>query len=201
MTIEEAISAEEAAQIAAYLDVEAPPPGPSAHLILGTNQPIPAELVAERFHRGLAPLIILSGGVNRHTGVVEAEEHRLILLERAVPERVIRYEASSTTTRGNVEQTLPFLRDALRSGLTLTVVCKWYHRRGIQALRALLAEAPFFHAVTWDPIYDGVAVTRSDWWLRSPVAARRVLRERSVIPERLADGTLQEIELVDGAWR
>ena len=108
---------------------------------------------------------ILTGGVNRHTGVLEAIEHRRILLEHGVPEAVMRYEDSSTTTRGNVELALPFLREALRSSLVLTAVCKWYHRRAIQLLRALVPEAPFFHAITWEPVYDGVTVTRSDWWL------------------------------------
>jgi hypothetical protein len=62
-------------------------------------------------------------------------------------------------------------------------------------------EAPFFHAITWEPVYDSVTVTRSDWWIRSPVAAQRVLKEWRVILERLAAGSLKEVELVDGTWR
>jgi hypothetical protein len=55
--------------------------------------------------------------------------------------------------------------------------------------------------VSWEPVYDGVPVTRSDWWIRSAVAAERVLREWRVIPERLATGSLKEVERIDGAWR
>jgi hypothetical protein len=84
------------------------------------------------------------------------------------------------------------------SGLALTATSKWYHRRAVQLLRAVLPEAPFFHAVTWEPVYGGVLVTRSDWWLRSAVVAQRVLKEWRVIPQRLADGSLREVELVDG---
>ncbi|MGH3614393.1 MAG: YdcF family protein [Pseudonocardia sp.] len=201
MTMDETIIAADVARITAYLDVEAHPTMPTAHIIFGTNQTTPAEMVARRYHQGLAPFIILTGGVNRHTGVLEAIEHRRVLLEHGVPEAVVRYEDSSTTTRGNVERALPLLHEAQRSGLVLTAVCKWYHRRAIQLLRALLPSEPFFHAVTWEPIYDGVTVTRSDWWLKSPVAAQRVLKEWRVIPERLAAGSLKEVELVDGAWR
>lgn len=201
MTADETIGAEDAARITAYLDVEAPPTKPAAHIVFGTNQPTPAEVVARRYHQGLAPLIILTGGVNRHTGIIEAQEHRRILLEHDVPETVIRCEDASVSTRGNVERVLPFLHEALRSGLVLAAVCKWYHRRAIQQLRLLLPEAPLFHAVTWEPVYDGVKVTRSDWWFRSPVAAQRVLREWRLIPERLADGSLKEVELVGSAWR
>lgn len=169
--MDETIGADEAARITAYLDVEAPPMAPTAHVVFGTNQSTPAELVARRYHQELAPFIILTGGVNRHTGVLEAIEHRGLLLEMGVPDAVIRYEDCSTTTQGNVERALPFLREALRSGLVLTAVCKWYHRRAVQQLRALLPEAPSFQAVTWEPRYDGVTVTRDDWWLKSPVAA------------------------------
>lgn len=201
MTMDEKISAEDTRRITAYLDVEALPAMPTAQIVFGTNQVTPAELVARRYHQGLAPFIILTGGVNRHTGVLEAIEHRRVLLEHGVPDAAMRYEDSSTTTRGNVERALPFLHEALRSGLVLTAVCKWYHRRAIQLLRALLPDEPFFHAVTWEPVYDGVTVTRTDWWFKSPVAAQHVFREWQVIPERLAAGSLKEIELIDGAWR
>ena len=201
MTMDETISAADATRITAYLDVETLPVMPTVHVIFGTNQAIPAEMVAHRYHQGLAPFIILTGGANRYTGVLEAIEHRRILLEHGVPEAVIRYEDSSTTTRGNVERAQSFLHEALRSGLVLAAVCKWYHRRAIQLLRALMPEAPFFHAVTWEPIYDDVTVTRSDWWLKSPISAQRVLKEWRVIPERLAAGSLKEVELVDGVWR
>jgi len=201
MTAGRPIHPEEAARITAYLDVEAPPTMPAAHIIFGTNQPTPAEVVARRHHQGLAPLVILTGGANRHTGVIEAREHQRILLQNGVPATAIRCEDTSTTTRGNVENALPFLQEALRSGLVLVAVVKWYHRRAIQTLRRVLPDAPFFYAVTWEPIYDGVRVTRSDWWFRSALAAERVLKEWRVIPERLADGTLTEVKLVAGAWR
>lgn len=201
MVMNEAISAADAARITSYLDAEAQPPMPAAHIIFGTNQARPAELVARRYHDGMAPFIILTGGVNRRTGVVEAIEHGRILLEHGVPEAIIRYEDTSLSTQANVERALPFLHEALRSGVMLTAVCKWYHRRAIQLLRVFLPEVPSFYAVTWEPSYDGVALTRSDWWRTPPPAARRVLREWQVIPERLATGSLREVERVDGAWR
>lgn len=201
MTIDGTIGPGEATRITAYLDIEAPPVGPSAHIVFGTNQMAPAEVVARRYHDGLAPLIILTGGVNRHTGVVEAHEHREVLRRRGVPDQVIRYEDASTTTQANVASALPLIREALSCGLTLTAVAKWYHRRSVMLLRALLPEVAMFHAVTWEPVYDGTRVTRTGWWTGSPTAMHRVLREWRVIPERLAAGSLSEVTLVDGAWR
>src|SRR6266536_5120026 len=200
-TVVELPSPAEAERIAAYLDVHAPSAGPAAHIIFGTRLPTPAELVAQRYHEGLAPLIILTGGVNRHTGVVEAHLHRRILLEHGVPDAAIRYEDSSATTGENVQRALPFLHEALRSDMDLAAVCKWYHRRALQRLRLLLPGAPGFHAVTWEPAtVDGIKITRSEWFI-SAVTAQPVLKEWRVIPERLADGMLREVKLVDGAWR
>jgi uncharacterized SAM-binding protein YcdF (DUF218 family) len=200
-SVEELPSPAEAERIAAYLDVHAPPAGPAAHIVFGTRLAAPAELAAQRYHEGLAPLIILTGGVNRHTGVVEAHLHRRVLLEHDVPETAIRYEDSSSTTGENVQRALPFLREALRLDLDLTAVCKWYHRRALQRLRLLLPEAQCFYAVTWEPVtIDGAKITKSEWFM-SPGTAKPVLKEWRVIPERLADGTLREVERVSGAWR
>lgn len=70
---EEDLSPDQITAITAYVDIEAPPPAdePTACVIFGTNQPQPATIAAERYHRGLAPLIIATGGVNRHTGIIE----------------------------------------------------------------------------------------------------------------------------------
>lgn len=191
---------ERAQRIAAYLDVEAPPSHPSAHIVFGTRLAAPAELVARRYHQGLAPLIILTGGSNRRSGAVEAHEHRRILLERDVPAATIRCEDQSTSTRANVELALPLLHEAISHGLDLTAICKWYHRRAVQVLRLLLPAAPRFHAVGWDPDFDGVGVTRAGWFTTA-AAAQLVLREWREIPKRLANGTLREVQRVDGAWR
>ncbi|MBT8223987.1 MAG: hypothetical protein HKP61_08450 [Dactylosporangium sp.] len=88
-------------QIMAYLDRQAPPPTASAHLIFGTNQPVPAELVVHRYHQGLVPLVIATGGMNRHTSVIEAREHQRILIGLGVPESVIHVEDRSTAGPSN----------------------------------------------------------------------------------------------------
>jgi hypothetical protein len=55
-------------------DIDAPPPGdePTALVIFGTNQAAPAVIATARYHQGLAPLIIVTFGVNRHNGIVGA---------------------------------------------------------------------------------------------------------------------------------
>jgi len=145
-------------------------------------------------------LLIVTGGVNRHTGIVEGREFARLLTTAGVPAHVIRVEDQSTDTWQNVERSLPYLREALAAGLRLTVVSKWYHRRAVHALRTLLPEADYFYAISWEPVYAGTPVTRSSW-PKIPDGRRRVIRESQEVPRRIADGSYRPAEKVDGAWR
>jgi uncharacterized SAM-binding protein YcdF (DUF218 family) len=195
------LSPDQISAITAYVDIEAPPPDePTAHVIFGTNQAQPATVVAERYHRGLAPLVIATGGVNRHNGIVEGRMFRQLLTESAIPDSSIRVEDQSANTWQNVELSLPFLREALALGLPLTAVSKWYHRRAVHALRTLLPEAEFFYAISWEPVYAGAPVTRHDW-PKTPDGRRRVLREWQEVRSRVADGSYRQAAVIDGAWR
>jgi len=192
----------EIASITAFVDTEAPPPGdqPTALMIFGTNQVKPAEIAAERYQYRLAPLIIATGGVNRHNGIIEAHEFYDLLTSRGVPEAAIRVEDRSANTWQNVEFSLPYLSEALRAGLSITAICKWYHRRAIHILKTLVSGIGAFHAITWEPIYDGKPVTRTDWPL-IPDGKRRVLREWDEVRRRVSDGSFKGAELIDGTWR
>lgn len=150
---DEGLSPAQISAITAYVDIEASPPDePAAHLLFGTDQAQPAAIAAERYHRGLAPMLIATGGVNRHTGIVEGREFARLLTTAGVPEHVIRVEDQSADTWQNVERSLPSLREALAAGLRLTVVSKWYHRRAVHALRTLLPQAGSFYAISWEPV-------------------------------------------------
>jgi uncharacterized SAM-binding protein YcdF (DUF218 family) len=187
--------------ITAYVDIEAPPPDePAAHLIFGTNQAQPATIVAGRYRRGLAPLVIATGGVNRHNGIIEGRQFHQLLTTSGVPDSSIRVEDQSVNTWQNVELSLPFLREALAAGLPLVAVSKWYHRRAVHALRTLLPEARFFYAISWEPVYGGTPITR-DTWPQAPDGERRVIREWQEVPRGIADGSYRKATLVNGAWR
>jgi uncharacterized SAM-binding protein YcdF (DUF218 family) len=192
--------AEQIAAITAFVDIDAPPSEPTAYLIFGTNQPTPATVVADRFHQGMAPLIIATGGVNRHTGIVEGREFLRMLTELGVPAQVIRYEDRSENTWQNVELAMPFLEEATRAGLRITAVSKWYHRRAVQILRTLLPNVDRFFAEGWEPVYSGRVVTRTDWPL-IPDGRRRVVREWQEVSRRVADGSFRPASRVAGAWQ
>ncbi|MER6007406.1 YdcF family protein [Nonomuraea angiospora] len=196
------ISPEQIAEITAFVDIQAPPPDgqPTALFLFGTNQAPPTEIAADRYHAGLAPLIIVTGGVNRHNGIIEGRTFQRLLVERGVPEDVIRCEDQSANTWQNVEFALPFLQEALLSGLTVTAVSKWYHRRTIHMLKTLLPDIGAFHTIGWEPVYAGKFVTRADW-PSIPDGRRRVIREWEEVSRRVADGSLASLQRIGEAWR
>jgi acetyl esterase/lipase len=186
----------------AAVDIDAPPPAgePVALLLFGTNQSAPTRIAADRYHAGLAPLVIATGGVNRHNGIIEGREFARELAEAGVPGSVIRVEDQSKDTWQNVELSLPYLREALSMGLRLAVVSKWYHLRTVYCLATLLPQAVPFYAISWEPEYAGALVTRSNW-ASSPDGRRRVIRESREVPRRVADGSYRPAYKADGAWR
>jgi uncharacterized SAM-binding protein YcdF (DUF218 family) len=197
---EESYTPEQVAAITSHVDIDAPPPGPSAHVIFGTNQSIPATIVAERYHRGLAPLVIATGGVNRHNGIVEGREFHRLLIESGVRETAVRFEDRSKDTWQNVEFALPFLQEAVKSGLPITIVSKWYHLRAVHVLRTIMPEVIAFYAISWEPIYSGEPITRANW-MSHPEGRQKVLREWEEVRRRVADGSLKDASRVGGAWR
>jgi uncharacterized SAM-binding protein YcdF (DUF218 family) len=195
------LSAARIAALTADVDIDAPPPdtAPTALVLFGTNQPAPARIAADRYHRGLAPLIIATGGVNRHNGIVEGREFARQLAAASIPASAVRIEDQSKDTWQNVELSMPYLREALAMGLPLVAVSKWYHLRAVYCLRAQLPEAVPLYAIGWEPVYAGMLVTRNNW-PSSPDGQRRIIRESQEVPRRVADGSYRPAEKKNGAW-
>ncbi len=195
------LTAAQIAELTASVDIDAPPPdtAPSALVLFGTNQPAPARIAADRYHRGLAPLIIATGGINRHNGIVEGREFARQLTAAGVLASAVRIEDQSKDTWQNVELSMPYLREALATGLPLVAVSKWYHLRAVHCLRTQLPEAVPLYAIGWEPVYAGTLVTR-DNWPSSPDGRHRVIRESREVPRRVADGSYRPAEKKDGAW-
>jgi len=193
------ISPEQIPQITAFVDIEAPPTGPAAYFVFGTNQTLPADLVADRYQQDLAPLIVVTGGINRHNGIVEGLVLRDLLVERGVPEDVIHVEAESADTWQNVQSSATFLDEAVQLGLPVTAVSKWYHRRAIQILATVHPKAAPLHGLGYEPVYSGVPITR-DNWTEHPDGRRRVIREWQETHRRITDGSFVSLQRVNGAF-
>lgn len=198
----EELTATQIAALTAAVDIDAPPPEttPAALVLFGTNQiRRVARIAAARFDRGLAPMIIATGGVNRHNGIVEGREFARALAAEGVPASAAHVEDQSKDTWQNVEFSLPFLRQAVAMGLPLVAVSKWYHLRAVHCLRTHLPEAGPLYAIGWEPVYAGALVTRTTW-PSSPDGRRRVIREAREVPRRVAEGSYLPAVKKDGAW-
>ncbi|ROO89066.1 DUF218 domain-containing protein [Actinocorallia herbida] len=136
----------------------------------------------------------MTGGVNRHTGIVEGQEFRRRLVESGVPATAIRVEDVSANTWQNVENAAPHVQEALSAGLRITAVSKWFHRRSLHALKKHAPGLGPFHGLGWEPVYRGVTVTR-EAWPDVPDGKRRVLRERAEL-----DRATVPVGLDGGAW-
>ncbi|MCI0689266.1 MAG: YdcF family protein [Sporichthyaceae bacterium] len=191
----------EIAEITSYVDIHLPPPDvPTVLLLFGTNQPAPVRIAADRHHRGLAPLIIATGGANRHDGTIEGQMFRRRLRDAGVPEDAIRVEDQSADTWQNVQLALPHLHHTDMRTLPLTAVSKWYHRRAVHAVRTILPDLDRFHAIGWEPIYAGEPVTRINWPTHSE-GGRRVIREWEEIRRRVVAGEIGNASRIEGAWQ
>lgn len=105
------------------VDISAPPPDgePVALVLFGTNQQdAPVRIAAGRYHAGVAPLVIATGGINRHDGSTEGREFARRLAVAGVPASAVRVEDRSKDTWQNVELALPYLRERTRSGSRLS---------------------------------------------------------------------------------
>ena len=190
------------AELTASADISAPPPDgePVALVLFGTNQQdAPVRIAADRYAAGAAPLIIATGGINRHDGSTEGQEFARKLAAAGVPVAAIRVEDKSKDTWQNVELSLPFLREAVGIGLPLVVVSKWHHLRAIYCLLTQLPDVAPVYAIGWEPVYDSQTVTR-ETWPTIPDGRRRVVRETAEVVRRINEGSYRPAEKRGGAW-
>ena len=190
------------AELTDRADISAPPPDgePVALVLFGTNQQdAPVRIAVGRYHAEAAPLIIATGGINRHDGSTEGQEFARRLADAGVPAEAIRVEDQSKDTWQNVELSLPYLREALGAGLPLVAVSKWHHLRAVYCLRTQLPDAVPLYAIGWEPVYHGQTVTR-ETWTTIPDGRRRVIRETTEVARRITEGSYLPAEKRGGAW-
>ena len=100
---------------------------------LGSHDLRVAERVAELYHQGWAPLVIMSGGLGNFTQEIwtesEADKFAGIAIEKGVPEEVILIENKSTNTGENILFTQKLLEERHLSPQSFIVVQKPYMER------------------------------------------------------------------------
>jgi uncharacterized SAM-binding protein YcdF (DUF218 family) len=188
----------EITRITRYLDIQATPEQADVALVFGSMSNIPAQIAASLYQEGIVDQIVLTGGINRKSGQLEAENHLRILLAEGIPDHKIIFESKSTNTMENVR----FAREAMAEKLELALiesvvaVAKWYHsRRAVMTLKRFLPPGIRYFTVT----YELHNIRRDNWWLNE-VGRHCVLKEWNCIARYLEQGDLALIQPENGAF-
>ena len=190
-------------RVAEYLDATTGAPR-SADLIFvpGTRLRDPAAIAARLLFENVSPLVLVTGGINKVTGVNEAAALRQELLSLGVSPATILVEDTSTNTLENVALGWEVVasRFADRPLTSVVAVCKWMHsRRVLMTLKAHLPADVRYYACTYAP--EGV--TREAWIRDGEVSSQTaaVVGNWQNIPTYLAKGDIREIKRTqDGGW-
>lgn len=193
------VTRQEAERVTQYLDVRTViPEHADLVFVFGTRHPEPANMAANLVKCGIGHRVVLTGGSNRLTGIVEATTHLEILLASGVPRECVILESASTNTSENVLFALPVIQQQVHLEMieSVAVLTKWYHcRRAMMTLKGHLPAGIRYYAVTYEP----AGVSRSDWW-RSEIGLQPVLKEMDRIPRYLASGDIAEIREDNGVY-
>ena len=168
-------------------------------IVFGTRFPMPVAIAADLLARGKVPLVVLTGGVNRQTGVVESLTHRDLLLAAGVTPQQIVVEQTSTNTLENVLFALPLIARVVDPGtvLHIAVIAKWHHcRRCLMTLKRWWPVPVTMYPCT----YDQPGAPRDGWWLDEPGHAT-IGKDWFNTPRYLERGDLAEVEWQNGAYR
>lgn len=179
-------------KITDYIFLESKPQKADLAIIFGTLHKEPLEKVFQLYKEGVVPKILLSGGINKITGQIEAEEMAKILITMGVKKEDLILENKSTNTLENVlfskekiEQEIGFSKIK-----KIIAVVKHHHSR-----RALMTLKKYFpKTVDLIPVtYEIYGFTKDDWHL-SETGREKVLGEWNKISKYLDKADIEEID-------
>ena len=157
-------------------------------IIFGTRFPMPVTIAVDLLARSVVPVVVLTGGINRKTAVVEALAHRDLMLASGVAHHQIVVESTSSNTLENVTFALPLVAD-IHAIRRVAVIGKWHHsRRCMMTLKRWWPAAIEMYPCT----YDQPDAPRASWWLDAQGHAS-VGKEWYNIPRYLQCGDIAEI--------
>lgn len=129
----------------------------------GASHPQLMERAAMLYQKGVAPLILPSGGVTPHVETTEWEFLRNVGVSLGVPPQAILQEDKATNTFENARFSLKVLQEKGLNPKKVVLVCKNYH-----ALRALLTYQIIFPRETIfyvSPVIDKTGTSKDNWFL------------------------------------
>lgn len=147
-------------------------------LIPGGSHPQLMEAAAALYLKGLAPLILPSGGINSRLKQTEWEYLSEIGYSLGVPKDAILKEDQAKNTFDNARNSWKVLRDRGLSVNKAILVCKSHHsRRAFMTYQTVFpAEVEFLI----HPVVDKNEITKDNWY-RDEEKIKRVMKEAEKI--------------------
>ncbi len=140
-------------------------------LVPGCNQPQLMELAAELYHKGFAPYILPTGGVNPRIDkyATEWEYLKRIGIKLGVPEEAILKERKARNTFENARLSWKVLKKNNIDIEKVILVCKSYHsRRALLTYQLAFPRGVDFYVST---VTDKTGVTKDNWFLNKEYTA------------------------------
>ncbi len=186
-------------RITRYLHIESGTPVQAdLAFVFGTRYSDPLNIVRHLYQQRIVPHIVLTGGINRHTGINEALTHYDILTAAGIPDDAIIIEAESTNTYENAVFARPKIseRIPLEKLRSIIVIAKWFHaRRATMTLKAQMPTGIRYYMQTYAP-----ENTAPENWHVEEENRQRVLKNWRGIPVYLKRGHIVEIRQIDDYW-
>lgn len=153
-------------------------------LIPGGSHPQLMERAANLYHRGLAPYILPSGGVNPNIKTTEWNFLRNIGVSLGVPEKAILKEDKARNTFQNSKYSWEVIQSEGIKPRRAIIVCKNYHARRVLLTYQIhfSTETTFFLC----PVIDKTGITKDNWFLEEK-RIKRVMIEVEKIGKYMAD--------------
>ena len=136
-------------------------------LVPGCNQPQLMELAAELYHKGFAPYILPTGGVNPKIDKFDTEWEylKMIGIKLGVPEELILKENKARNTFENARFSWKVLNKNDINIKKVILVCKSYHsRRALLTYKLAFPLSIEFYVAT---VTDKTGVTKDNWFLNT----------------------------------
>ena len=136
-------------------------------LVPGCSQPQIMERAAELYHKGLAPYILPTGGVNNDIPKYESEWEylKMIGIKLGVPEEAILKENKARNTFENARLSWSVLNKNNIDVKKAILVCKSYHsRRALLTYQLVFPLNVDFYVST---VTDKTGVTKDNWFLNT----------------------------------
>lgn len=186
------LTPQEIKTITDYLFISAPPEKSDLVFIPGTSHfLVPMAITHKLWKEGYSGKILVSGGINEHTGKNEADGMLENLISLGVPKNIVFKERKSSNTLENVvySRKIIDIEFGIRNIRSVLVVVKNYHaRRAIMTLKKNLSPS-----IKYFPIeYDVLGFTK-DTWANEEKNRERVLGEYQKIKTYLQKGDLEEL--------